>query len=248
MQFKNKVVVVTGSSSGIGKAVAEAFAKQGAKLVINSRNVTAGEEVANGIVASGGEAIYLQADVSQPGEVSAFFQKIVEVYGTVDVLVNNAGYLPIKQNFLDIDYTKWHEMLDVTLTSVVLCSQEAVKIMKKSNHGVIINTSSIRGIDYMGREIAYAAAKAGVNNFTKTLAKEVLSDHITVNAIAAGKVNTPYLERYSLEEKQKQMKQIPMGRFIEPEELANAYLFLASSPYITGTILVADAGLSLKME
>ena len=122
--------------------------------------------------------------------------------------------------------------------------------MLKAGHGTIINTSSVHGFDYMGptKNMAYATAKAGINNLTKTLAKEMIKKNITVNAIAPGRVRTPYLNNYSPDEIAQKEKNIPMGRFIEPAELANAYLFLASSPYITGTILVADAGLSLKME
>jgi NAD(P)-dependent dehydrogenase (short-subunit alcohol dehydrogenase family) len=133
MQFKDKIVVITGSSSGIGKAVAKAFAKEGAKLVINSKtNIQGGEEVVHEIIANGGEAIYLQADISKPEEVSAFFSKIIEKYGTVDILVNNAGGTIPSQSILDLTYDKRHEMLDINLTSTMLCSQEAIKIMKKA--------------------------------------------------------------------------------------------------------------------
>ncbi|MCF8275045.1 MAG: SDR family oxidoreductase [Flavobacteriaceae bacterium] len=248
MILKNKVVVVTGSSSGIGKAVAEAFAKEGAKVVINSKsNKEGGDAVANGINALGGDAFHIQSDLGNSDNVVEFFKRIVAKYNTVDILINNAGRT-IPQSFEALDKQHWLDTIDDNLMPTILCSKEAARIMKLKKQGAIINTSSIRGIDHTGREgiMAYSAAKAAINNFTRTLAKE-LAPYITVNAVAPGFIHTPYLDKCSDEIKQNWLKLIPIDRFIEPEEIANSYIFLASSPYITGTILIADGGFTLKI-
>jgi 3-oxoacyl-[acyl-carrier protein] reductase len=248
MILENKVVVVTGSSSGIGKAVAEAFAKQGAKVVINSKsNKEGGDSVANGIISNGGDAIHIQSDLSNAENVSVFFQKIVAHYKTVDILINNAGRT-VPQSFDVTSKQHWLDAIDDNLIPTILCSKEASHIMKTKKSGAIINTSSIRGIEHTGREgiMAYSAAKAAVNNFTRTLAKE-LSPYISVNAVAPGFIHTPYLDKVTDEMKKKWLELIPINRFIEPEEIANSYVFLATSPYITGCILIADGGFTLKI-
>jgi 3-oxoacyl-[acyl-carrier protein] reductase len=248
MKFKNKVVVVTGSSSGIGKSVAEAFAREGAKVVINSKsNKEGGESVANGINENGGDAFHIQSDLGNTENVVDFFQRIIAHYKTVDILINNAGRT-VPQNFEALDKQHWLDTFNDNIMPTILCSKEASKIMKLKGQGAIINTSSIRGIDHAGREgiMAYSAAKAAINNFTRTLAKE-LAPNITVNAIAPGFIHTPYLDKVTDEMKINWLKLIPINRFIEPEEIANSYVFLASSPYITGTILIADGGFTLKI-
>jgi 3-oxoacyl-[acyl-carrier protein] reductase len=248
MMFENKVVVVTGSSSGIGKSVAMAFAKEGAKVVINSKtNVEGGDAVVREIKSNGGSAIHIQADLSDPASVSSFFKKVIECYGTVDVLINNSGRT-VSKKIEDSERQDWIESFDENFMSAVLCSKEVIDIMKKAGKGAIINTSSIRGLDHTGREeiMAYSAAKAALNNFTKTLAKE-LAPNITVNAIAPGFIRTPYMDKVSDELIDKWLSLVPIKRFIEPDEIARAYTFLASSDYITGSILVADGGFTLKI-
>lgn len=248
MNLQNKVVVVTGSSSGIGKAVAEAFAKQGAKVIINSKsNREGGEAVANAINANGGNAFHIQSDLSNAENVKEFFSRIIAHYKTVDVLINNAGRT-VPQSFELTEKQHWLDTFDDNLIPTILCSKEASKIMKSHGSGSIINTSSVRGIDHTGREgiMAYSAAKAAINNFTRTLAKE-LAPKITVNAVAPGFIHTPYLDKVTEEMKLNWLKLIPLNRFIEPEEIANSYVFLALSPYITGTILIADGGFTLKI-
>ncbi len=191
MDIKSKVAIISGSSSNIGKATALLFAQAGAKIVINSNmNITGGQEVVNTITKLGGEAIFVQADVSKEQDVLRLFDRTIDQFGTVDILINNAG-VTLGQPFLETTVDVWQQAFANNLISAVLCSREAAKIMLKKEQGSIINTVSVRGIEHTGREgiMAYSAAKAGLINFTKTLAKE-LAPNIFVNAIAPGFVYT----------------------------------------------------------
>lgn len=248
MVLEDKVILVTGSSKGIGKAVAMRFAENGAKVVINSRSsISEGLRVVEEIKEFGGDAIYLQADVEIPMRVKTLFSEVYRIHGRLDVLVNNAGS-SISKQFLDTDQEYWLSVLNNNFISAVLCSIEAAKIMKAQGWGKIINTSSIRGLEHSGRPglMAYSAAKAAMNSFTKNLAKE-LAPNITVNAIAPGIVNTSYMDRVTNELKEQWIHEIPIGRFIQPKEIADAFLFIALSDIMTGEILVVDGGFNLKL-
>ncbi len=248
MKFKHKVVVITGSSQGIGKAVALKFAQQGANIVINSRSsIAKGEAAVEEIKALGSRAIYVQGDLSKPEAVDHLFQKTLNTFGTVDILVNNAGN-PAAVSFDKITKDVFLEAINDNLTSTVLCCVEASKIMKENGSGSIINTSSMRGIDHVGGAgiMGYSVAKAGINMLTKTLAKELVESNITVNAVAPGYVSSEYIESFSDEVKQRWLANIPIGRFITPEEIADSYLFLAASTAITGTVLLVDGGFTLS--
>lgn len=248
MDLKNKIVAVTGSSSGIGEAVAKRFAEEGAFVIVNSKNnFKGGERVKNEILQSGGEAIHINAALDEDYGVKHFFKSIVQKYNRIDILINNAGRT-IATPFPKINKENWTESMNDNLTTTVLCSVEAGEYMIKQGSGTIINTSSVRAFDYLGREgiMAYSAAKAGINSFTKTLAKE-LAPNIYVNAICPGFINTPYLERVSEELKKQWINKIPIKRFIEPSELAELYLFVAKSNYFTGSVITADGGFSLKL-
>ncbi|MCI4066146.1 SDR family oxidoreductase [Micromonospora sp. R77] len=244
MVLRDKVVLVTGSSRGIGRAAGDAFATRGSIVVLNSRaDVAAGEQAAHAIAERGGTADYLQADVSDQDDVNRLFDEIERRYGPVDILVNNAGRtesMPILESTAE----HWRHMLNVNLMSTVLCSIRAARTMPAG--GAIINTSSIRGFDANGREgvMAYSAAKAAVNNFTRTLAKE-LAPTIRVNAVAPGFVATSYMDRVEEPLRQSWLDNIPLREFITPEQIAEAYVYLAEAPYVTGTILTADAGFTL---
>lgn len=249
MQFENKVVLITGSASGIGKAVALRFAEEGAQLIINSKNNTVGgQEVVEHIQSIGGDAIYIQADVSDPISVQALFSQIKERFGQLDVLINNAGST-IGLPFLETTKAHWMEALNTNLMTAVLCSIEATKMMQEQMEGSIINTSSIRGLEVSGRKgiMAYSAAKAALINFTTTLAKELAPD-ITVNAVAPGFVNKPAYNSFSDEQKHEFLDGTLIKRFIEPHEIADAYLYLAGTPVITGEVLVVDGGFRLKLS
>jgi 3-oxoacyl-[acyl-carrier protein] reductase len=248
MDIKNKVAIITGSSSNIGKATALLFAQAGAKVVINSNiNITGGQEVVNTIAKLGGEAIFVQADVSLEQDVLRLFNRTIDQFGTVDILINNAG-VTLGQPFLETTVDIWQQALASNLISAVLCSREAAKIMLKKEQGSIINTVSVRGIEHTGREgiMAYSAAKAGLINFTKTLAKE-LAPNIFVNAIAPGFVYTHNFAKMPQELVDSFINATLIKRFIQPEEIAESYLFLARSNIITGEVLVVDGGFTLKV-
>lgn len=249
MDMKGKVVVITGSSSGIGKAVAHRFAKQGAKVVVNSRgSAESGRDVAQEIERAGGESVYIQADVSEEQDVKHLFQRTIERFGSVDILINNAGQAKATP-FLDSGKAEWIESFDTNLFSAVLCSKEAAQIMLEKSGGCIINTASVRGLDHTGREgiIAYSAAKAALINFTKTLAKQ-LAPTITVNAIAPGFVKTPAYRHTPSELQERFIQSTLIKRWIDGSEIADACLYLASAGAITGTVLVVDGGFTLKSE
>lgn len=246
MALDGQVAVITGSSRGIGHAVALAFAERGAQVVVNSHSDTAGgEELIAAIRARGGQALYVQGDVADPADVEHLFTSAEDAYGRIDILVNNAG-LTEGMPFLESTKEHWLRMLNINLMSTVLCSIRAAKTMTSQGSGTIINTSSIRGFDANGREgvMAYSAAKAAVNNFTRTLAKE-LAPTVRVNAVAPGFVATSYMDRVTDELKQAWLENIPLKEFIAPGDIAGAYVYLAEAPYVTGTLLSADAGFTL---
>lgn len=198
------------------------------------------------ITQDGGEATYIQADISNPKDVKNFFEEVVKKYKSVDILVNNAGVARGKE-FLKTTKEDWIQEFNDNFFGTVLCSQEAVKIMTEKGHGKILNTASIRGLESTGREgiMPYSAAKAAVINFTKTLAKEV-APKIQVNAVAPGFVYTPYYDAMSDEVKKKFIDNTYLKRWISVEEIADAFVYLAKADAITGEVLVVDAGFTLK--
>lgn len=246
MPLSGQVAVITGSSRGIGRSVALAFAERGVNVVVNSRRDAAGgRRLVQSITDSGGNALYVQADVSEEVDVERLFASAEEAYGPVDILVNNAGLadgMPVLESTKD----HWLRILNFNLLSTVLCSVHAAKAMSARGSGAIINTSSIRGFDATGREgvMAYSASKAAVNNFTRTPAKELAPD-VRVNAVAPGFVQTSYMDRVHSELKESWLDAIPLRKFIAPDDIAGAYVFLAEAPYLTGTLLAADAGFTL---
>ncbi|MGH3899642.1 MAG: SDR family NAD(P)-dependent oxidoreductase [Pseudonocardiaceae bacterium] len=261
MVLQDKVVIVTGSSRGIGRAVALAFAARGAKTLVNSStDVAGGQDVMTAIASDGGTAHYVQADVSDPDQVELMFDEAETALGPVDILVNNAGGLPQGASLAKNTKEHWLHMLNVNLLSTVVCSMRAA-IMMADRGGSIINTSAAlsgetvawnltRDFDANTLEgiIAYSAAKVAVNDFTKTLAKR-LAPAVRVNAVAPGFVTTShatsYMDRVDEDVKQSWLGHIPLRRAIDPAEIACSYIHLAESAYLTGTILIADAGITL---
>lgn len=244
--LKDKIAVVTGSSSGIGRAVAVKLAESGAFVVVNAnKSVTEGKKVVNDIVAKGGKAIFIQGDVSSKEGVDIFFNEIDRVADHIDIIVNNAG-LTEPEDIESPSEEHWERMLSVNLLSCVHCCGEAIKRMKGNESGRIINTASIRGLYDHGRSgvAAYSASKAAVINFSKTLAKQV-APRILVNSVAPGFVETGYMER--VDEKQKDLwkEMIPINRFIAPEEIADIYHMLATTSIFCGETIVVDGGLTL---
>ena len=242
------MAIVTGSSSGIGEAVAHRFAQGGARVVVNSRSsAEAGRRVADQIGQAGGEAIYIQADVSDEQQVKRLFDEVLAQFGTVDVLINNAGQAK-PTPFLDSGKADWIESFDTNFFSTVLCSQEAARIMLEKKGGRIINTASVRGLDSTGREgiMAYSAAKAAVINFTKTLAKQ-LAPTITVNAVAPGFVETPAYRNTPPELQEGFIQSTLVKRWIDVSEIAEAFYYLATAGAVTGEVVVVDGGFTLKV-
>jgi len=248
MNVKNKTVLITGSSSGIGAATAKLFAKEGAKVVVNCKsNIKGAEAVVKQIKKAKGKAIAVQADISKQDDVDRLFSETKKAFGEVDILINNAGTARGKA-FLDTTYEDWVNEFDDNLFGTVLCSQKAAKSMLKKKSGKILNTSSIRGLSSTGREgiMPYSASKAAVVNFTKTLAKE-LGPNIQVNAIAPGFVYTPNYDKAPDKVKKGFIDGTIIKRWIDVEEIAEAFLFLAKADAVTGQVIVVDGGFTLKV-
>jgi len=246
MILTEKVVLITGASSGIGRATAIRFAQEGARLVVNYRaNREGAEETRDEIIKQGASCLPVQADVSKPEEVERLFQIAVDHFGTVDVLINNAAIGTDKVLFMEASYEDIWEMINTDLVSAMLCAQRAVRIMEKQGAGKILNTSSIRGWEHGGRAIVYSAAKAGINSFTRTLAKQV-APAIQVNAVAPGFVKTRSYDKMSQEMIDFFISQTYLKRWITDEEVADAFVFLGKNDGMTGQVIYVDGGFSLK--
>ncbi|MFN8453765.1 MAG: 3-oxoacyl-[acyl-carrier-protein] reductase [Anaerolineae bacterium] len=246
--LSGKVAVVTGSSRGIGAAIAKTLAAQGAKVVINHRSsAAAAEEVAAAIKAEGGEAIVIQADVSHSSEAQQLIKHTIDTYGQIDILVNNAGTTRDTLIMLMKD-EDWDQVLQTNLTSTYYCSKAAVRPMMKKRAGRIINITSVVGLAGQAGQTNYAASKAGIIGFTKALAKEVGSRNITVNAVAPGFIPTALTEVLPEETIKSIVGNTPLGRLGTVEEIAHAVLFLASdeAAFITGQVLTVDGGLVMQ--
>lgn len=242
--LQGKVAIVTGGSRGIGRATALALATQGANLVVNyASSSTAADQVVAEITEAGGSAIALQADVSKADQVDALFDKVMETWGRIDVLVNNAG-ITRDTLLLRMKPEDWQAVIDLNLTGVFLCTRVASKIMLKQKSGRIINITSVAGQMGNPGQANYSAAKAGVIGFTKTVAKELASRGVTVNAVAPGFIATDMTKE--LKNTEEILKFIPLGRYGEAEEVAGMIRFLASDPaaaYITGQVFNVDGGM-----
>ncbi len=247
MDLKNKIVVITGSSSGIGKSTALEFAKQGAKIVINyRRNSTEAQKTVEEIKKLGSDAVSVKADVSDPAEVKTLFTVVLKRFGTVDILINNAGLAKAKP-FLEITKDDLTNEFSENFFGQVYCSQEAAKIMMKNGGGKILNIASICGMERSGCGdiLTYTSAKAAVITFTRTLAK-VLAPKITVNAVAPGFTLTRYWNGTSKQEEQQLLDLTLLKKWVKPEEIAKAFLYLASNDSVTGEVLVVDGGYTIK--
>lgn len=242
-RLQNKVAIVTGASKGIGKAVALTFAREGAELVIVSYHSSdEGIAVVKEIENNGGKAIYVNADLSSQSGVDKLFNVISKHYSHVDILVNNVGH-SFSTPFEELSEETVLRDIKCNLVSTILCSK---KVKDYMSTGHIINTSSIRGFDYSGRTqlMGYCAGKAAVNSFTKNLALEY-APNIFVNAIAPGFVWTEALSKSGDDLINKWLDTIPIKRFIEPEELAEVYVQLATTKIFTGSVITADGGYTL---
>ncbi|MBD1807934.1 3-oxoacyl-[acyl-carrier-protein] reductase [Microcoleus sp. FACHB-SPT15] len=242
-RLRDRVAIVTGASRGIGRAVALALASEGANVVVNyASSSNAAEEVVAAITEAGGNAITAQADVSKVEQVDALLSTTLEKFGRVDVLVNNAG-ITRDTLLLRMKPEDWQAVIDLNLTGVFLCTKAVSKGMLKQRSGRIINIASVAGQMGNPGQANYSAAKAGVIGFTKTVAKELASRGITVNAVAPGFIATDMTNDLKSEEI---LKYIPLGRYGEPEEVAGMVRFLAAdsaAAYITGQVFNVDGGM-----
>jgi 3-oxoacyl-[acyl-carrier protein] reductase len=241
--LRDKVAVVTGASRGIGKAIALALATEGAKVVVNyAFSSNAAEEVVQTIKDAGGEAIAIGADVSVAEDVDSLIKQTLEQFGRIDVLVNNAG-ITRDTLLMRMKLEDWQAVINLNLTGVFLCTKAVTKTMLKQRSGRIINIASVAGQMGNPGQANYSAAKAGVIGFTKTVAKELASRGITVNAVAPGFIETDMTSDLKSEDI---LQFIPLNRYGKPEEIAGMIRFLAADPaaaYITGQTFNVDGGM-----
>ncbi|MGD1100515.1 MAG: glucose 1-dehydrogenase [Terriglobia bacterium] len=248
MILEGQVALITGASSGIGRATAEAMAREGARVGVNYlKNQKGAEEAVEAIRKAGGEALAIRADVTHQQEVHALVAAVRKKWGRIDILVNNAGDLIARRTLADMTEEYWDQIMDLNLKSVFLCTQAVWEEMAARQTGCIINVTSIAGRNGGGLgAAAYAAAKGGLLTYTKGLAKELAPHGIRVNGIAPGVIATPYHERFSPPELMaKFVANIPQGRAGTSEEIADVILFLASpaARYILGETVEVNGGM-----
>jgi len=273
VKLAGKVALITGAGSGIGRAIAQLFAEEGARIVANDVNAPAAKETVESLGARGGGARAIQADVADSGQVKAMFAEVDRDLGVLDVLVNNAGIAVTAPGDRDQlreksdtrimemlseqgvtthwDITQemtdeaWLRMIGVHLNGTFFCTREALRLMSRRNQGVIVNMSSVAGLMGLENVSHYSAAKAGILGFTRAVAREVGSRNIRVNAICPGFIDTPMTQPVSPLMRKALTARTPLGRWAEPEEVAKTALFLASddSSFFTGQWLSPNGGL-----
>ena len=248
MILTGQVALITGASSGIGRATAEALAREGARVGVNYlKNQKGAEETVEAIRKAGGEAVAIRADVTRRDQVLALVAAVRKQFGRIDILVNNAGDLIARRTQVDMTEEYWDQIMDLNMKSVFLCTQAVWEEMAARKSGCIINVSSIAGRNGGGNgAAAYAAAKGGVLTYTKGLAKELAPHGIRVNGISPGVIATPYHERYSPPELMaKMVANVPQGRAGMAEDVADVILFLTSpgARYILGETIEVNGGM-----
>ena len=245
MKLRGRIALVTGAGRGIGKATAIFLAKEGANIAVNDMDLQLAKETAEEIRAIGCEALAIKADVSNKTEVVRMVDTVIKNFGKIDILVNNAGIFS-SVPLIDITEDEWDKVMDVNLKGVFLCSQVVMKFMIKQRSGKIVNIASsagkVGGI-YAGAH--YAASKAGVICLTKSLAKQLAQYNINVNAVAPALIETDMMKDWPMQVKESLLRQVPLGRFGTPNEVAEAVLFLVSegANYITGATIDVNGGL-----
>ncbi|WP_126425322.1 3-oxoacyl-ACP reductase FabG [Brevibacillus marinus] len=244
MKLAQKVALITGAGSGIGRETAVLFAREGASVVVADTNQSTGEEVVKQISEEGGQAIFSQVDTSDQASVRQMVRHAVSYFGSIDILINNAG---ITQDAMlgKLTAEMWRQVIDVNLSGVFYCTQEVVPYMIGAGKGKIINTSSIVGVFGNIGQTNYAASKAGVIGMTKTWAKELGRKGINVNAVAPGFILTSMVEKMPEKIISQMVERVPLKRMGKPIDVAKTYLFLASddADYINGTVIHVDGGL-----
>ena len=245
MLLVEKTALVTGASRGIGRATALELARAGARVAVNfAGNRAAAQEVVSLIEAAGGQAMLVQADVGSAAEVEAMVKAVVERFGRIDILVNNAG-ITRDNLILRMKEEDWDAVMHTNLRGIFNCTKAVAKSMMKQRYGRIVSMTSVVGVMGNAGQANYAAAKAGVIGFTKSMAKELASRNITVNAVAPGYISTDMTSNLPEQARQELQSQIPLQRLGTPEDVAAAVLFLVSpgADYITGQTLHVDGGM-----
>lgn len=244
MRLEDKVAIVTGAAQGIGKKTAEVFAREGAKVVVADFDVEAGKEAAEEISAEYGEAIFIEVDVSDTEMAKNLIDQTVEEYGKLDILVNNAG-ITADGFLVKMDEEQWDRVIDINLKGVFNCGKYAAEQMMDQGEGVILNASSVVGLYGNVGQTNYAASKFGVIGLTKTWAKELAPKGVRVNAVCPGYTNTAMMETVPEKVLDNLRDKTPLKRLGEVEDIANAYLYLASdeAAFVNGNVLAVDGGL-----
>ena len=244
MDFKGQVGVVTGGTRGIGKAIAEGLAREGAHVIVAGRNPDAAREVAASLSAIGARALGVRLDVSNAAEVERVFEEIRQDFGRIDILINNAG-ITRDGLLMRMKEDAWDAVLDTNLKGAFLCSREVIKDMARQRYGRIVNITSVAA--FMGNpgQANYSASKAGIVGLTKTVSREYAGRGVTVNAVAPGFIETAMTDVLPENIKEEMKKLIPLGRFGTVEDVAKAVVFLASpgSGYITGQVVHVNGGM-----
>jgi 3-oxoacyl-[acyl-carrier protein] reductase len=243
-RFRGKVVIVTGAGHGIGRAVAERFGAEGARVVVNDVDQDRAEEVARSI---GGEAMAMTADVAQATQVDRLFDQTLARFGTVDVLVNNAGLIHQARHFLEADEAWWDHILGVNLKGAFLCARRAVAVMVRKRNGVIINMSSGGATHAHRCNSAYDASKGGIEALTRAMALDLAPYGIRVNAIVPGLIRTYDIDDVTAAQRG---EVVPLGRLGSPEDIAGPTVFLATEDarYMTGACVTVDGGVLVQQR
>jgi len=251
MRLRGKVAIITGAGSGLGRAAALLFAKEGANVVVTAPRERDGEQTVKSIREAGGDAILARVDVTRASDLENAVKAVADKYGKLDIMLNNAGTPGPGKLIADITEEEWNRVISVNLTGVFLGTKYAIPEMLKSGGGVIINVSSVAALSPRRYAGAYSAAKAGVIQLTRTTALEYARKNIRVNCILPGPIDTPFFSKVADGDPEKiaifkemVRNEVPLGRFAQPKEIAQVALFLASdeAAYITGAAFAADGG------
>ena len=249
MRLENKTAIVTGGASGFGAGIAQRFAHEGASVVVADINDTEGESIANEIRDSGGDAVYVHADVTSRSDTKQMISAAVEHSGQLDILINNAGFSHSNKLFTEVTDEEFDRVYNVNVKAVYIAIQEAIPVFKRQGHGCIINTSSTAALRPRPGLAVYCSSKGAVSNLTKALAVEYAGDQIRINALCPVIGETGMLETFmgvpdTAENRKKFEATIPMGRFSTPSDIAAAALFFASddASFITGVTMEVDGG------